>query len=257
MHCESLRGSRDRCRVWPQHRPGLRLKEGASSTCGASGSSHQGSSFEVERQKHPKTKKIFDYLWFFNLLQESSREKPRDLRVFIYVHLLFEILCSRLFMQCASGVHHSSPVFHRSFMDRNGEFTWSFFCCVWPASQDMPRFILCWMLPTFASARKHVCVCFCVLSSINTWAGQRSRQNPSLWASKSLLLESTDRFWDWKSVCCSSFCLWSQMSRCWNTLTPSDWQTSCGSKSINFCKLHIWAPKCKKTAHGPGQTVLT
>jgi hypothetical protein len=66
-------------------------------------------------------------------------------------------------MQCASGVHHSSPVFHRSFMDRNGEFTWSFFCCVWPASQDMPRFILCWMLPTFASARKHVCVFLCPL----------------------------------------------------------------------------------------------
>ena len=27
----------DRCCVWPQHRPGLRLKEGASCTCGASG----------------------------------------------------------------------------------------------------------------------------------------------------------------------------------------------------------------------------
>jgi len=75
MHCESLRGSRDRCRVWPQHRPGLRLKEGASSTCGASGSSHQGSSFEVERQKHPKTSKksliIFDSSIFFKNLQES------------------------------------------------------------------------------------------------------------------------------------------------------------------------------------------
>ena len=178
MHCESLRGSRDRCRVWPQHRPGLRLKEGASSTYGASGSSHQGSSFEVERQKQTKN------LWLSLILQSSSRifknlqEKNQEIsRVFIYVHLLFEILlyCSRLFMQCASGVHHSSPVFHGSFMDRNGEFTWSFFCCVWPASQDMPRFILCWMLPTFASARKHVCVCLFLCPLIYKYLGRTTQ----------------------------------------------------------------------------------
>ena len=102
MHCESLRGSRDRCRVWPQHRPGLRLKEGASSTCGASGSSHQGSSFEVERQKHPKTSKksliIFD----------SSRILKRKTKRFQESSYMF--VCSSRFFYIVQGSSCNMPV---------------------------------------------------------------------------------------------------------------------------------------------------
>ena len=59
-----LRGSRDRCHVWPQHRPGLRLAQGASHTGGTSGSSHQGSSFKAN-SKNNTIRRIGKNSWLF------------------------------------------------------------------------------------------------------------------------------------------------------------------------------------------------
>ena len=55
---------------------------------------------------------------------------------------LHMFICPSKFVYIIQGSSCNVPVeftgLAGSFMDRNGEFTWRLFCCVWPASQDMP-----------------------------------------------------------------------------------------------------------------------